>query len=200
MANYPPVDIFTVQRNISMAESMIWLAITEAKEVKFDTIEQLISVEKLAPTVHGERPTVNFKSKILVTADLVYGIRFNLSVLNFTLCLKHMDGTLKVKVIDFEGTDQAVKEIRFETAVPKIPYHHFEMTYTANPREIPAVMDDTTIFTDYKILHPILTLGVLQDTPDSTSASEQSTSVTIKPIVILRNGAIHEEECKVIGS
>jgi hypothetical protein len=151
-------EIFTVDRTITIPESMVWMALTGANQIKLETIDIPLTIEKVPA---DEKSLLAFKGKIPKTADLLYGIRFSVSVLNFTLHLLAHDGAVLSEILNFIGSGRAVKEVRFEKPVPLIPYFTLEFSYNANPRENISEKSDVDFFKNYKIMHPVLTLGLL---------------------------------------
>lgn len=227
-AFYRPPEIFVVDRTISITDSLVWMAITSANQIKFETVVKQLDIKPAQP--ESERLFVNFIAKTPTTADLLYGIRFSLSVLNFTLKITSETGSSTI--LDFTGTSHAIKEIRFKTPVPIIPTFKFVMTYTSNPRDTPREVDDIKMFTQYEVLNPILTLGILNDagrhelhdsllrenfepiddddSPPQTIEDIEKTKPTsikttsylplnITPIVILRNGSTYDRNLVTIN-
>lgn len=223
-------EIFTVDRTIPIPESMIWMALTGASQIKFETVDLPLSMEINSAAADNQIAMIDFKGKIPRTADFLYGIRFSMSVLNFTFHLIGHEGKVISEILNFIGSGRAVKEVRFEKPVPLVHPFHFEFSYTSNSRENISHSNDVDFFKNYKVMHPVLTLGILsddgrselqdsllrksfhpiEDEDDNDSSKHEPiediektkpTSVmtttflplSIKPIVILRNGSIYDK-------
>lgn len=165
----PKLELFEVDRPIENTTAIIWMAATDAKQVKFDTVSSGTKVTKSEiNNLEGTRYV--FEDRILCTNDLLYGIRFTVPVTNFKLYLKQREGEKTQTIVNLSdpiksfGIKRGIKSVSFKNPIPLYHNYYVYISYTFQSGEdISAKFDDTTIYTDYKVLNPCFTLGILQD-------------------------------------
>lgn len=159
-------EIIEVDRTIENTTAIIWMAATGAKQVKFDSVGSMIKVTKSEINdLKGARYL--FEGHVSSANDLLYGIRFTVPVSRFRLYLRQRDGNRVRMIINSEESIVArgmgVKSLTFKTPIILYYGYHVCLSYSFQSGEdISACFDTTTIYTDYKVLHPCYTLGIVQ--------------------------------------
>lgn len=185
-----PLRTFVVDRTIDNTASFIWLAATNADEVKYETVG-LVTMEQ------SQRPGNSyfaFKGKVPRTSDYLYGIRMTVPIEGMRVWIEgstKLDISIRKELINLKGTDRKIKGVCFDPPIPLFDYHEIHFDYGFNSGdEISLDFNLTTIYNDAKVLNPCLTLSIVQDQSRLAAINSKMNRSTQIKIILPDNSTI----------
>lgn len=197
-------DVVDLDRELNPIQSAyIWANILRCKELKFqirvNPIVRPVTADELKYCLMKNVFTVKIGRTFI---DLIYEIRFPLSVSHFRLWIESKSGDSKTAdIIDLRDTEMAVHQVKFANPFPLTnPYLSFCMSYTFNlrdfsrPSDVPPENDEFVT----ENMGPRLCVGMVEDKKrhemnDDAFYNGTARPIEILPTVILDDGSIYDK-------